>query len=412
MAASEGKWEGAWQRTTELRARRNTRPLALACVLPRMPRIGDEGLRAVETHQYRPGPITPLDRLLYKVWWEPLGQRLPAWLAPNAITLLGASGAMASGLLLWAFCPTIEGGAPRWAELLAGLLVLFYQTCDAVDGLQARRTGACSPLGELLDHGCDGTCLTAFTIGYCISQQCGLGVLTSSALVVSWLPWWLAQWEAYHTGIVRTGGEVFGITEIEFVVAFIHFVTAAVGPDVWKTPVLQLPGVLPGDGVLDLREVCICIQLVAALVLSALSVKYVLATVADARTAMVACARALPIFVLAGVTALWPLLVSDKQHGAPALLAACALFTRIASEIVLVHMTLEQYPKWQLALPLLPVVFLAGLLGLLDTALGGVALWAYAVFCVVDAAAYVVDSVQEISAHLGVSLYRIKPRID
>ena len=37
---------------------------------------------------------------------------------------------------------------------LAGSLFV-YQTMDAIDGKQARRTGTGSPLGELFDHGLD-----------------------------------------------------------------------------------------------------------------------------------------------------------------------------------------------------------------------------------------------------------------
>jgi len=111
-----------------------------------------------------------------------VGSRLPLWLAPNALTLAGAAAAVASGLLLWACSPGFEDAAPvvffragvppfpcgvpfekkdvaspsfrrredavpAWAELLAAGLVLLYQTCDAVDGLQARRTGTSSALG-------------------------------------------------------------------------------------------------------------------------------------------------------------------------------------------------------------------------------------------------------------------------
>lgn len=45
--------------------------------------------------------------------------------------------------------------APSWAYLQAALGLFFYQTLDAIDGKQARRTGSSSPLGELFDHGCD-----------------------------------------------------------------------------------------------------------------------------------------------------------------------------------------------------------------------------------------------------------------
>ena len=47
------------------------------------------------------------------------------------------------------------GEAPSWVYFnLAGSLFV-YQTMDAIDGKQARRTGTGSPLGELFDHGLD-----------------------------------------------------------------------------------------------------------------------------------------------------------------------------------------------------------------------------------------------------------------
>ena len=38
---------------------------------------------------------------------------------------------------------------------LTGLGSFIYQSLDAVDGKQARRTDSSTPLGELFDHGCD-----------------------------------------------------------------------------------------------------------------------------------------------------------------------------------------------------------------------------------------------------------------
>jgi hypothetical protein len=39
--------------------------------------------------------------------------------------------------------------------LLCGIGLFIYQSLDAIDGKQARRTGSSTPLGELFDHGCD-----------------------------------------------------------------------------------------------------------------------------------------------------------------------------------------------------------------------------------------------------------------
>eukprot|EP00438_Fugacium_kawagutii_P000898 Skav225784 [mRNA] locus=scaffold2147:24333:29292:+ [translate_table: standard] len=56
----------------------------------------------------------------------------------------------------------METPPPRWLMLLTTFSLFIYQTLDALDGKQARRTGTSSPLGQLFDHGCD--CLA------CIAQ--------------------------------------------------------------------------------------------------------------------------------------------------------------------------------------------------------------------------------------------------
>ena len=45
--------------------------------------------------------------------------------------------------------------APLWAYLLCAVGLFIYQSLDAIDGKQARRTNSSTPLGELFDHGCD-----------------------------------------------------------------------------------------------------------------------------------------------------------------------------------------------------------------------------------------------------------------
>lgn len=58
--------------------------------------------------------------------------------------------------------------APLWAYLLCAVGLFVYQSLDAIDGKQARRTNSSSPLGELFDHGCDslstGTFMTCWTL--------------------------------------------------------------------------------------------------------------------------------------------------------------------------------------------------------------------------------------------------------
>lgn len=60
--------------------------------------------------------------------------------------------------------------APSWAYLQAALGLFVYQTLDATDGKQARRTGSSSPLGELFDHGCDSMAQGFFNC--CFTRFC------------------------------------------------------------------------------------------------------------------------------------------------------------------------------------------------------------------------------------------------
>lgn len=53
--------------------------------------------------------------------------------------------------------------APLWAYLLCAVGLFIYQSLDAIDGKQARRTNSSSPLGELFDHGCDSLSTGQFT---------------------------------------------------------------------------------------------------------------------------------------------------------------------------------------------------------------------------------------------------------
>ena len=80
---------------------------------------------------------------------------VPLWVAPNLITIVGLIINILTSLILVLYCPTATEMAPWWTTFLCALGLFIYQTLDAIDGKQARRTKTSSPLGELFDHGCD-----------------------------------------------------------------------------------------------------------------------------------------------------------------------------------------------------------------------------------------------------------------
>lgn len=67
--------------------------------------------------------------------------------------------------IIIAYDTTMAQVLPTWVYVFGAFTIWFYQTMDAVDGKQARRTGTSGPLGQLFDHGCDAvTCTLACSI--------------------------------------------------------------------------------------------------------------------------------------------------------------------------------------------------------------------------------------------------------
>merc|ERR1712233_159046 len=73
----------------------------------------------------------------------------------NLITIVGLVINIATSAVLVWYCPNASERPPWPATLAAAIGLFIYQTLDAIDGKQARRTGTSSPLGELFDHGMD-----------------------------------------------------------------------------------------------------------------------------------------------------------------------------------------------------------------------------------------------------------------
>lgn len=71
------------------------------------------------------------------------------------------------------YSPNAREETPRWACALCALGIFIYQSLDAIDGKQARRTNTSTPLGELFDHGCDSISTVFVAISTCISIQLG-----------------------------------------------------------------------------------------------------------------------------------------------------------------------------------------------------------------------------------------------
>lgn len=84
-------------------------------------------------------------------FWNYLQDFVPATVSPNIITVSGFL------CVLYAFhlCYNYINIYPKFISMISCFLIFCYMNLDSVDGKHARKTRNSSPLGELLDHGCD-----------------------------------------------------------------------------------------------------------------------------------------------------------------------------------------------------------------------------------------------------------------
>ncbi|XP_023723071.1 cholinephosphotransferase 1 isoform X1 [Cryptotermes secundus] len=196
-------------------------------------------LKRLSDHKYSCSSISLVDPLL-QPWWNWLVSKTPLWIAPNLITILGLIVNIITTLILVWYSPDAKAEAPRWACFVCALGLFVYQSLDAIDGKQARRTGTSNPLGELFDHGCDSISTVFVALSACIAVQLG------------YYPTWMffqcfcamtlfycAHWQTYVSGTLRFGK--IDVTEAQISIIVIHLMSAIFGPSVWmmKIPFLE-----------------------------------------------------------------------------------------------------------------------------------------------------------------------------
>jgi ethanolaminephosphotransferase len=237
--------------------------------------------------------------LVYKHFWRPLCRTsvnwLPLWLAPNVITVtalllvifvhigfvwympnitnsvnynLRATaivpvstqehqifagvpfGSPAFEKLRTIFQLDFPGSpaAPVWLFVAGGVCLILYQYLDNLDGHQARRTGMSSPLGLLMDHGCDAINCVIGSLS--IATALGTGPTWKSWSVVSSavIVFFCNTWEEYYRGalvlpIINAPNE--GL----LLAAALYIVTSFTGTVFWlqylSVPVDVLPSWVP-----------------------------------------------------------------------------------------------------------------------------------------------------------------------
>ena len=113
-------------------------------------------------------------------------------MAPNTLTLIGLILNLVFYAAMVYYDKSLCMPIPTWTIYGFTFALFAYQTLDAIDGKQARRTGSSSPLGQLFDHGCDAMGAVFVGLAMCQAAQLCHGLLSYAFLCAILVPFFAA----------------------------------------------------------------------------------------------------------------------------------------------------------------------------------------------------------------------------
>jgi phosphatidylglycerophosphate synthase len=206
------------------------------------PLIDADGRQALLDYKYHSSWSSWLDLKVMNPFWEFVVLAVPMNIAPNTLTF------MATLTFLWAFAfwqyyaPELNNECPPWIYFQLCIAMFIYQTLDAIDGKQARRTKSSSPLGQLFDHGNDAFIFTLMLTSALGSVGYDISWITFLVIKVGYVVFFLMNWRARHEGVMHH--PPFGVTEAQFVGMGIFLITGVFGHAFWDS--IQLPFAIGG----------------------------------------------------------------------------------------------------------------------------------------------------------------------
>jgi len=189
-------------------------------------------LKKLSEHKYS-AQGSSISEFLLQPFWRYVVELMPLWLAPNAITISGLLINILTSIYVIYLCPKVVGEIDPSALVCCSVGLFVYQTLDAIDGKQARRTGSSSPLGELFDHGCDALSVVFVSLATACAFNFGkyphylFFFFFNNSFV-----FYLAHWQTYVTGTLLFG--MIDVTEVQILGCLVFFLTAVFGVELWS----------------------------------------------------------------------------------------------------------------------------------------------------------------------------------
>ncbi|KAK8812176.1 hypothetical protein WA158_007410 [Blastocystis sp. Blastoise] len=200
--------------------------------------LSEQDLHSLDTYEYHSGTYTPFDNFM-SPYYGKLAELLPMWLAPNTVTIIGLLFSISAAACVVYYDPQFTGSAPSWVYIWSSIANTLYMVLDCLDGKQARRLHASSPLGQMFDHGCDS--LNLNFILFLNLSTCGLGQSFLAPLMFSFCMtlFAAAQLCEYYSGILHCGSSILGVTELLIYVSALYMYVGIFGRSIIDYPVNQ-----------------------------------------------------------------------------------------------------------------------------------------------------------------------------
>ncbi|XKL66012.1 hypothetical protein PGB90_009432 [Kerria lacca] len=200
--------------------------------------LNQRQLKMLGEHKYYAEDCSLLDPSL-QPYWNFVVKLLPLWIAPNLITLTGLIINIVTTLFVMWYSPDCISKVPAWSHVFCAFGLFIYQTLDAIDGKQARRTETSSPLGELFDHGCDSLSSIFVVMSVCITLKLGEYPRFMFFFYFCGITaFYCSHWQTYVSGTFRFGKV--DVTEAQITIITAHVITSIFGDQIWHLKFFDL----------------------------------------------------------------------------------------------------------------------------------------------------------------------------
>eukprot|EP00794_Sanderia_malayensis_P007195 gene7195-8001_t len=194
-----------------------------------------EEIEQIRQHKYKSQGMSMLEAVV-DPYWEKAVSKLPKWLSPNALTIVGLASVILPCFVLLVNCQQGNFENIPCASLFCSAGFLIWMNMDCMDGKLAKknRPKKQSPFGELLDHG--GDALTLVFSSIALSCQIGLdkrpGLLLLFVFINICTNYMTEPLTIYITGILQF--QSLDFVEAALSMSVISLVTGTSGLQIWN----------------------------------------------------------------------------------------------------------------------------------------------------------------------------------